>query len=71
MSTPVARLRADGFDDDQPGLYRLSAHRVQIANTAASHLRAFAAEFGSLPGRRERLGITPPDDDEHSPFTGG
>ena len=44
---------------------------VQCSNRPG-HLRAFAAEFGLSPVAQRRLGsITPPDDDEHSPFTGG
>ena len=58
----VARLRADGFDDYQPGLWPRER----------PSLRAFAAEFGLSPVAERRPGsITPPDDDEHSPFTGG
>jgi hypothetical protein len=44
---------------------------VQCSNRPG-HLRAFAAEFGLSPVAQRRLRrITPPDDDEHSPFTGG
>ena len=56
-----------------PDSSHTSAHPcVQIVNTAAGHLRAFAPEFGLSPVAERRLGsITPPDDDEHSPVTGG
>ena len=69
----VVRIRVDGLTMTNPDSGHTSAHPcVQIANTAAGHLRAFAAEFGLSPGAERRLGsITPPDDDEHSPFTGG
>jgi P27 family predicted phage terminase small subunit len=69
----VARLRADGFDDDQPGLW---PHKRPSLRADRQHrgrpMRAFAAEFGLSPVAERRLGsITPPDDDEHSAFTGG
>ena len=55
----VVRIRVDGLTMTNPDSGHTSAHPcVQIANTAAGQLRAFAAEFGLSAVAERRLSVT-------------
>ena len=68
----MVRIRAECLTLVNPDSGHTSAHPcVVIAHSAGQQLLRYSSELGLSPVAERKLGSITPDDDEHSPFSGG